>query len=45
MKDKIARWYTQGLWTKTMVASAVAKGSLTARDYEEITGEKYADDK
>ncbi len=45
MKDKIARWYAQGLWTKTMVASAVAKGILTAQDCEEITGEKYTDDK
>ena len=45
MKEKIAKWYNQGLWTKTMVSAAVAKGILTAQDYEEITGEKYADDK
>ena len=45
MKEKIAKWYAQGLWTKTMVAAAVAKGILSAQDYEEITGEKYADDK
>ena len=45
MKEKIAKWYAQGLWTKTMVAAAVAKGILTAQDYEENTGEKYADDK
>lgn len=38
MKDKIAKWYKQGLWTAEMVAAAVAKGKLTAADYEEITG-------
>ncbi len=45
MKEKIARWYAQGLWTAGMVRSAVKKCILSARDYEEITGEKYADDK
>ena len=39
MKEKIARWYKQGLWTAEMVANAVAKGIITAEDYEEITGE------
>ena len=42
MKDRIARWYKQGLWSKRMVANAVAKGALTAEDYLEITGEEYA---
>ena len=45
MKEKIARWYAQGLWTAVMVRNAVEKGILSAHDYEEITGEKYADDK
>ena len=45
MKEKIARWYAQGLWTASMVRSAVKKVILSARDYEEITGESYADDK
>lgn len=45
MKAKIARWYAQGLWTADMVRSAVKKGILSAQDYEEITGESYADDK
>ena len=45
MKKKIARWYAQGLWTVGMVRSAVKKGILSARDYEAITGEKYAADK
>ena len=41
MKEKIAKWYKQGLWTKTMVKNAVKKGALTAEDYAEITGEDY----
>lgn len=45
MKAKIARWYAQNLWTPGMVRSSVKKGILSAQDYEEITGEKYADDK
>ena len=45
MKEKIARWYAQGLWTDDMVRNAVKKGILSARDYEEITGKSYADDK
>ena len=43
MKEKIAKWYAQGLWTAGMVRSAVKKGILSAQDYEEITGKKYAD--
>ena len=45
MKEKIAKWYAQGLWTASMVHNTVKKGILSARDYEEITGESYADDK
>ena len=43
MKSKIAKWYRQGLWTKTMVANAVRKNQITAADYEEITGEVYGE--
>lgn len=43
MKEKIAKWYKQGLWTAGMVRNAVKKGVLSAQDYEEIIGEKYAD--
>ncbi len=43
MKNKIAKWYKQGLWTADMVANAVKKGIITAADYEEITGETYAE--
>lgn len=42
MKDKIAKWYKQGLWNDAMVGNAVAKGIITAEDYEEITGKVYA---
>lgn len=41
MKEKIAKWYKQGLWTKTMAKNAVKKGVLTAEDYAEIVGEMY----
>lgn len=41
MKEKIAKWYKQWLWTKTMVKNAVKKGVLTAGDYTEIVGEAY----
>lgn len=41
MKEKIVKWYRQGLWTKVMVKNAVKKGVLTAVDYTEIVGEAY----
>ena len=41
MKEKIAKWYRQGLWTMAMVNNAVRKGVLTAGDYTEIVGEAY----
>lgn len=41
MKEKIAKWYKQGLWTKTMVKNAVKKGVLTAEDFVEIVGKAY----
>lgn len=41
MKEKIAKWYKQRLWTKIMVGDAVKKGVLTAGDYTEIVGEAY----
>lgn len=42
MKDKIAKWFKQGLWSKTQVANAVKKGVISAEDYREITGEVYS---
>lgn len=39
MKEKIAKWYKQGLWTADMVQNAVAKGIITEDDLAEIVGE------
>ena len=36
MKEKIAKWYKQGLWTADMVQDAVDKGILTAEEAAEI---------
>lgn len=42
MKEKIAKWYKQGLWTAEMVRNAVEKGLITEEDYKEIVGEEVA---
>lgn len=39
MKEKIKKWYEQGLWTEEMVRNAVIKGKLTEDEYREIVGE------
>ena len=36
MKEKIAKWYKQGLWTAQMVQDAVGKGKLTEAEAAEI---------
>lgn len=36
MKEKIAKWYKQGLWTEAMVMTAVNKGIITAEEAAEI---------
>ena len=36
MKEKIALWYAQGLWTAEMVQNAVEKGLLTQEEANEI---------
>lgn len=36
MKEKIAKWYAQGLWTAAMVRNAVKKGVITESEAEEI---------
>ena len=36
MKEKIAKWYKQGLWTAAMVQNAVKKGVLTSGEAAEI---------
>ena len=39
MKEKIKKWYEQGLWTAEMVRNAVIKGKLTEEEYRDIVGE------
>lgn len=40
--EKVKEYYDKGLWTKSMVANAVAKEWITAEEYELIVGEPYA---
>ena len=39
--DLVKSYYDSGLWKKKAVRNAVAKGWITAAEYEEITGEAY----
>lgn len=39
MKEKIKKWYEQGLWTAEMVRNAEIKGKPTEDEYREIVGE------
>lgn len=41
MFDTVKRFFDIGLYSKEQVAAFVAKGKLTAEEYEEITGKKY----
>ena len=41
MKEKIAKWYDQSLWTSEMVKNAVDQGIITKDQYTEITGLDY----
>ena len=36
MKEKIEKWYKQGLWTADMVRAAITKGVLTDEEATEI---------
>ena len=36
MKEKIAKWYKQGLWDEEKVQNAVKKGVLTSDEAAEI---------
>lgn len=40
MKEKIAKWYKQGLWTLEMIQQAVDKGILTLEEFEQIKNGK-----
>ena len=44
MKEKIAKWYAQGLWTEDMIRQAVEKGVITEAEAAEILGEKKPED-
>lgn len=44
MREKIERWYAQGLWSTEMVRNAVKKGVLTEEEAGEILGEKKPED-
>ena len=37
MKEKIIKWYKQGLWTKEMVQNAVIKGIITSEEAKDMT--------
>lgn len=43
MFDKVKKFYDLGLYSKEQVAAFVAKGKLTAAQYEAITGEPYTE--
>ena len=36
MKEKISKWFKQGLWTREMVLNAVSKNVLTEEEANEI---------
>lgn len=38
---KIKKFYSIGMWTRDMVDKAVARGIITAGEYQIITGEEY----
>lgn len=38
MKEKILKWFKQGLWTEVMVRNAFTKGVLTEEEMNEILG-------
>lgn len=39
--EQIKRNFDRKLWNKQMVAVAVVKGVISAKQYKEITGENY----
>ena len=40
MKEKIAKWYKQGLWNEEMVLQSVKKGVISADDAAKILGKE-----
>lgn len=39
--EKVLKYYSMGIWTKSRVRSAVEKEWITAAEYKSITGEDY----
>ena len=39
---KVKRFYEDGLWSRARVRDAVEKGRITEAEYQQITGEPYA---
>ena len=42
MKEKIARWYRQGLWNERMVRAAALRSIITEADADGIIGGEAA---
>lgn len=42
--DKYKSYYDSHMWTKKMLYNVVAKGAITAEEYEEITGEAFLEE-
>ena len=41
--ELVKGYYEAGIWKKKAVRNAVTRGWITAAEYEEITGEVYAE--
>lgn len=42
--DKVKDFYERGLWGISRVRDAVIKGWITAKEFEDITGEPYEEE-
>ena len=40
--ESLKRMYKKGTLTEEQIAERVTKGSISAEEYEDITGEKYS---
>lgn len=40
--ETIKSYFDKGLWTAAMVNNAVAKGKITAQQFEALTGQAYS---
>ena len=39
--DTVKKYFNMGMWTEQKVKNAVAKGWITAEEFESITGKEY----